>query len=404
MTTTAATTVVAVIGGGPAGAVTALALARLGVPVMLIERGDGGGNPIGETLAPSATPLLHRLGLYDALLASGPQPSYANRSAWGGDGTLAEYDFLRSPYGPGWHLDRPAFNRALLAAAMEAGADSRRQTRFCRAERSPDGRWRLHLDAPSGSSRVEADLVVDATGRAAAFARHQGARRRSLDRLTAVVATVEPAGAAAPDATTLVEATEEGWWYSAPLPSGRLVTAYFSDPDLLTRRRPWQADGWWTHLANSRHTQARVATFGSTLAGPPRTAAAGSVYLDPIAGEGWLAAGDAAAAYDPLSSHGIGSALAAGQRAATAAAAYLGGDRRSSAAYADRIAAGYAEYVRLWLAYYADERRWPEAPFWRRRQELRAIIEGDRGHASTGLADLDAEGPDPPRSTAFAPD
>ena len=117
-----ARTTVAVIGGGPAGSAVAMTLARLGVPVLLIEGGDGTGNPIGETLAPSATPLLHRLGAIDALRASHPLPCHGNRSSWGGNGSLVEHDFLREPYGPGWHLDRPTFNAALLATADGAGA------------------------------------------------------------------------------------------------------------------------------------------------------------------------------------------------------------------------------------------------------------------------------------------
>lgn len=358
---------VVVIGGGPAGAVTALTLARLGVPVLVLEQGDGTGNPIGETLAPSATPLLQQLGLYDALLATRPLPCHANRSAWGGDGGLTEHDFLREPYGPGWHLDRPAFNAALLAAAVEAGADCWRLTRFRRAERA-GGRWRVEADGPAGARRIGADLVIDASGRRAVLARQQGACRSALDRQVAVVAMLDPAGKPLRDSATLVEAMEAGWWYSAVLPNDRLATAYFSDPDLLAAGWSWRPEGWRALLAASTHTQQRVAAHGEALTGPLQVAVARSEYLAPMCGPDWLAVGDAAAAYDPLSSHGIGSALAAGKRAGLTAVAYLGGDRTALHDYGKRIAAGYAVYVRMWRAYYADERRWPASPFWQRRR------------------------------------
>src|SRR3954453_14001940 len=112
---------VAVIGGGPAGVSAARELARCGVATLLLERSDGSGNPVGECLAPSANALLHRLGLYDALFASGALPSHGNRSSWGGDGALLDRDFLREPLGHGWHLDRPRFNAILLDAAASAG-------------------------------------------------------------------------------------------------------------------------------------------------------------------------------------------------------------------------------------------------------------------------------------------
>ena len=63
---------VAVVGGGPAGAVTALGLARAKVPVALLEQSDGSGNSIGENLAPSARPLLQRLGLETTVAATTP--------------------------------------------------------------------------------------------------------------------------------------------------------------------------------------------------------------------------------------------------------------------------------------------------------------------------------------------
>jgi hypothetical protein len=93
-------TTVAVIGGGPAGASCATALARAGVAVTLVEAGDGGGNPFGESLAPSATPLLHRLGLLDAVLATNPLPCHGNRSIWGSEAP-EERGFLRDPLRPG---------------------------------------------------------------------------------------------------------------------------------------------------------------------------------------------------------------------------------------------------------------------------------------------------------------
>ncbi len=122
---------VAVIGGGPAGASAALTLACHGISTLLLEQSDGSGTRDGECLAPSANALLHQLGLYDTLLTTQPLPSHGTRSSWG---ALASRDFLLDPHGHGWHLDRPAFNAALLQSAEHAGGVVRRRSKVVKID------------------------------------------------------------------------------------------------------------------------------------------------------------------------------------------------------------------------------------------------------------------------------
>lgn len=50
----------------------------------------------------------------------------------------------------------------------------------------------------------------------------------------------------------------------------------------------------------------------------PQVSPASGAWLDPVCGEGWIACGDAALAFDPLSSQGLLGALASGVAAARA--------------------------------------------------------------------------------------
>ena len=381
---------VVVIGGGPAGVSAATALVRRGIDALLLERSDGRGNAIGETLAPSVNPLLRRLGLFGALSASHARPSFGNRSSWGSpilpphdsyltthdsrlpSQPLAERDFLRDPHGHGWHLDRPAFNAALLGCATARGVRVWRGARVISCpRRAADGGWRLGVTTRDGTRTVTAAMLLDASGRTSLVSRALGMRRRVFDRQVAAVGTLSPRPhVPIADTATLVEAAERGWWYSAPLPDGTLVVAWFSDPDLLAGDGAWRPDGWSTLLQSSAVTWERVAGHGCRLPASIRVVAAGSSLLPQPAGAAWIAAGDAAAAFDPLSSQGIGSALAAGAQAAEAVVATLAGDEAAFARYTDRMRADFAHYLWLRHAYYADEQRWPEAPFWRRRQRV----------------------------------
>jgi flavin-dependent dehydrogenase len=258
----------------------------------------------------------------------------------------------------------------MLTAAAEAGAKVWRHARvtdFVR-ERS-ETPWQVTVELPDDMRMVTANMLVDASGRASLVSRRLGIRRRVFDTQIAALAILDQEPGAPPmrDATTLIEATASGWWYSALLPTGRLIVAWFSDPDLLAHGEAWQAMPWWELLGKSERTAQRVIDHGFARPERVQVLAAGSSILPQAAGIGWIAAGDAAGAFDPLSSHGIGSALAGGTHAADAVAAALNGEPAAIAGYTCQILGDYARYLWLRHAYYAEERRWPREPFWSRR-------------------------------------
>ena len=95
---------------------------------------------------------------------------------------------------------------------------------------------------------------------------------------------------------------------------------------------------------------------------PGRVTDASTSWLDRMAGPGWAATGDAAAAFDPLSSQGIVTALVMGREAGRLAAGSQP-RRNTSAQYASLL----EEHLALREAYYGLERRWADSDFWRRR-------------------------------------
>ena len=76
---------IAIIGAGPAGAATALAL-RAHAPelrISLIEASDYQPMRFGETLHPAARQLLQRLRVWDSFLAENHTPAHGIVSIWG---------------------------------------------------------------------------------------------------------------------------------------------------------------------------------------------------------------------------------------------------------------------------------------------------------------------------------
>jgi len=353
---------VVVIGGGPAGAVAALTLARSGVAVALLDAGNR-YPAVGETLPPASRAVLDRLGLRAALEAEGHLRSTGSWSAWGSAEPWGR-DFLFNRFGHGWHLDRRRFDALLRQAARAAGARLLVGAAVTASAELAGGGYRIGL---ADGEEITAPIVLDASGRSAAFARQRGVRRRALDRMVALVGhVVRRADADTEPAATLVEATEEGWWYSAPLPQHRLVTVFMTDSD-IARVAGAATQSWLDRLAAAQHTAARALRYGAGLAGPPRIVAAASSRLERFGDTDWLAIGDAAASQDPLSSEGILVAMQSGLDAAAAAAQALRGDRDALAAAAARRETGWRGYLGQRDQYYDMERRWPDAPFWRRR-------------------------------------
>ncbi|MFJ2865454.1 tryptophan 7-halogenase [Kitasatospora sp. NPDC087314] len=349
---------VVVAGGGPAGTAAALALAAGGRSVLLAHA-PGGPAALGEALPAAARMLLHDLGVAATVPGAGHLPCYGNRSAWGSD-VLGSVDSINDPYGPGWHLDRALFDRRMREAAAVAGVDVRAAT-VRPGTRHPDGTRTVSLRGPHPPGGVRCRWLVDATGRRAAIATTHGARRLVGDRLVALHLTLGPADAA--DGTTLVEAAPDGWWYSALLPDRRLLLAFFTDADLPGARL--DGETFRLRLAATGPTAARAAPHGRLPA--PTRAPAHSARLDRVHGDGWTAAGDAAVAFDPLSSQGILTALHTGRAAGLAVHAHLDGDPHALTRYGADLAGIAAAYRRNHAAYYGLEQRWPDHPFWQRR-------------------------------------
>ncbi|MBL1097418.1 FAD-dependent monooxygenase [Streptomyces coffeae] len=354
---------VVVAGGGPAGAAAALTLAQTGHHVLLADAGSGPAKT-GEALPAAARVVLADLGMADRVPGPGHLPGYANVSAWGST-ALYRVDSLNDPHGTGWHLDRGLFDQRLRDGVRATGAEVAEHTAVRRPVRAPGGGWTLPLRGLEGPATVHCAWVVDATGRLGAIATPLGARRHRHDRLLAVRLALEP-GPGAADGCSLVESDPDGWWYTALQPGGHRIVVYFTDADLPSAALHSREDVQ-RRLATTRHLARRAAVHPLAPDAVPRRAPAHSAHLEPVCGDGWIAAGDAAVAFDPLSSQGVLTALCTGLRAGQAVDARLRGDREALREYAAQLRWIRAVHVRHHDDAYRAERRWPARPFWRRR-------------------------------------
>lgn len=318
-----------VIGAGPAGLAAARALSRQGASVAILSPPARDAFKVGESLTSAALPILRVLGFDAALFATAQLPSLGSLSAWGSP-VLVASDAIADPRGAGWHLDRAAFEAALLGETARSGV--RFVGESFRGADWQGSRWIVRAT----SREVAADWIIDATGRRALFARQQGATRRDDSGQLAVVRWTR-ALPGDEDRRTIVESARDGWWYSSLLPGRVRVVAFHGlGPEVVERCR--SLDAWRAALAATLHIGGFVGE-GEPLAPPKLVRACGSELSCPF-GRNWLAAGDAALAFDPISSLGIFSALYTGLRAAEVVAG-----KASASGYAERLASIRRSYL-----------------------------------------------------------
>jgi flavin-dependent dehydrogenase len=352
---------VVIVGGGPAGAAVALALARHGLSPIVLESQSSPRLKVGECLPPNINPLLDHFGLVERLRRRGNLPAHGNQFVWGSD-AIEERNFIFGTTGDGWRLDRQAFEDELIHAAVEAGARWYSGCRLVACSMEKRSRSKLTVKGPHGIETYDADFVVDATGRSAQVARSMGARRVIYDRLVGIASYFPAIEGNDEDSFTLVEAVASGWWYSSQLPDGKLIAVYMTDGDLLDRQIERIA-----LLNEAKHTACRSRRYGGAVPTPPRILAAHTVSLTTVAGDGWLAVGDSAVGFDPLASHGISMAMGSGFHAASTIVDYLNGRHDALRVYEQLIDRAFAHYLLMHHDAYLREQRWSHELFWRRR-------------------------------------
>ncbi len=359
---------VLVVGAGPAGCATALRTTRAGLSTVLLDRTSPARHWAGESLPPGVTKLMRSVFGDDVLSEDLHRAAFGTRSVWG-SAELVETDFLLNPLGEGWLLDRRRFDNDAKRAAVAAGV-AILEVRHLGSVTREASAW--HVDVGDGSF-LSAGFVVDATGRSAALLRKLGVGRIVADRQIAILATYPDDGD--DYSGTTLEAVRDGWWYTTPLPGNQRVLAYLTDDDL------WRGGSReWCALLDATHHIRRIAG-PSAMTVRTRAYPAATAQAARISGEGWLAVGDAAATFDPLSSQGLASAVLMGSRAG---AAIAHSDReRAIEAWVEADAMLVAEHADLRNHYALLETRWPESSFWRRRQDPdRALEAPPRGWLS----------------------
>ena len=315
---------VAVIGGGPGGSSAATALARRGRTVLLLERDRFPRFHIGESLLPWTNEVFRALGVHDAIVEAGFVKKWGAsfRTVDGATEQYADFQFAaETPSPQTFQVPRAAFDEVLLRHSERSGAKVLEEHRALDAAFEPDGVVLRFVGPDDTEQAVRVGFVVDASGRTGFLTKKLG--RHEFDpvlRNIAVHAQYEGIprleGRRAGDIRMFTRA-DMGWIWLIPI--SQSVTSVGAVIPQSVHRRESKAvpEDSLTHYLTGTAGLAPLLAHARRVS-PARFDADYSYLGSSLAGDRWIAVGDAAAFLDPIFSTGVLLAMQAGLEAAEA--------------------------------------------------------------------------------------
>ncbi len=351
-----------IIGAGVATSSALIALKNAGLQIAVVAPGGQSDFKIGETLAPAGWMELQQLGISDDIRPSDHWPSFQKFSSWGTSKLLPSTNGGHQS----WYLNRVKFERTLWDRAQQTVLKYF-DTKATHVDKKQD-LWCVKTKA----GELHAKIVLDASGRASVAGRHHFNRIRH-DKLVALYAILEQSDEEVePTRATMIEARPNGWFYSVLIPGNRMVVSWFTDSDLLPKGLAEQKSCFLNQVHESEFTNKRITSAGYQLNTEIQNTDASTIITNEFSKNNLVLAGDAAVCFDPLSSHGITTALWSGRKSGKAIASLLKQDSSALSAYARSFRLGTEKYLKEKQHIYQIERRFSTEVFWRRRNgELR---------------------------------
>jgi menaquinone-9 beta-reductase len=316
---------VTIIGGGPAGCVAAIALARQSRSVLLVEQRKFPRDKVcGDCLSSVGIETLENLGLAAAVRRLGVV-TLRQAIIHAANGSSCRIALPR----PMWGVSRQALDTALLKSAREAGVRIFQPARCEAIEAGRPAAARIRDLSTHASQRVESSWILVADGKAALLPRH----RRSGD--LGVKATFALAGHQEAIELFGVRGHYGGL---APVEAGKWNCAFSVPASRIAR---YQGDLNALMQAVIRENPALSRRLGGAVRLTPWIASPLPRFgVQRHWPEGIIPIGNAAAAIEPIGGEGMGLAM----RSAFWAAQFIGDNRSISRDTRELV----TRFARLW--------------------------------------------------------
>ena len=352
---------VAVVGGGPAGATAASALARRGHRVLVLERERFPRFHIGESQLPWINEVLAAIGAEETVASAGFVDKWG-ASFTTADGETEQYADFTQAYEvacpKSYQVPRAKFDQVLLEHAARCGADVQQGRRAVDAAFEAEGVTLTHSGIEDQAVSVRVGAIIDASGRAGFLAKRFGERRKdpvlqniAVHRQFAGIPRGE--GRRAGD-IKLVTRSDRGWFWFIPITETITSVGAVVPQDVYKAAARPTPEETLAHFISETPAAGRLMANARPMT-PARFEADYSYLHSRHAGDRYVLVGDAGAFLDPIFSTGVLLAMQSGIEAAEAVSEGLrAGDLRARcfAAYEQRLVRRYHHFRRFATGFY----------------------------------------------------
>ena len=356
----------AVVGGGPAGTSSAIALAQRGRSVILLERDTFPRFHIGESLLSTSNDSFEALGIAGRMQARNFPVKWGARlfTHDGLSGRGVDFSTVTEVNTPQTvHVPRAEFDQMLMDRAREAGVDVREGHRVTACEFNSDS-VSLDFTAADGSAGlVRVRAIVDASGRHGLVARKFNLRTDEPRLANIAIFSHYRAvplleGKRATD-IRLVARVDAGWFWLIPI-SDELMSVGVVLPKRLFLQMPEGTNEERLERAFADTPMMAELMKDAKREWPVRVEKDFSYSASAYAGDRWSLAGDAGSFLDPVFSTGVSIAMESGIEAAAELDRALRTDSfraRSFARFSKRQRLRYESFRRFVVGFYSPEFR-----------------------------------------------
>jgi flavin-dependent dehydrogenase len=331
---------VIIVGSGISGLILSNRLKEKKVDHVVLERvAKRKTLEIPETLPPSTLVLLESLNLLE-LFKKSSSKTFGYDSLWNSDTVTTDNFFDHNPYKYGLKLNKKELLNDLRKLVIDNVVPFNNLIEIDRSDETVT----VKIESNNEVQTITGRVVVDATGRNRAVLKHLGVASNSFDDQIALSCHLPYFKHPKLIHRVFVELFENGWGIVSSL------NEQINGMTLYTKKRspilPQLKDyGNWKELLSN--TKLLKDFLSDDLERKVIGGKANSSKALQITGSNWLAIGDAAMAFDPLSSHGISNAIYCANVASNAIESYVANDTIATFQnYDDTICDIFNEYFK----------------------------------------------------------